>query len=64
MQDELKMELRPCPFCGGEANLYQTFGVDRPYHILCGCGGRVGWFVTEQEAVDAWNRRTTDEQAY
>lgn len=56
-------ELKPCPFCGGEATLLQTFGADRPYHILCWCGGRVGWFVTDQEAVDAWNRRTTDEQA-
>ena len=60
----MQNELKPCPFCGGEATLWQTLGADRPYHILCGCGGRVGWFVTEQEAVEAWNRRATDEQAY
>ena len=50
-------ELKPCPFCGGKATLWQDMGADRPFNILCGCGGRVGWFETEKETIDAWNRR-------
>lgn len=56
-----QIELKPCPFCGGDAILLRTLGADRPFHILCGCGGRVGWFETEQEAIEAWERRATDE---
>lgn len=53
--------LKPCPFCGGEATLWQDLGADRQFHILCGCGGRVGWFEAEEEAIEAWNRRADDE---
>ena len=53
-------ELKPCPFCGGDATLWREGGVDRPYHILCGCGGRVGWFETREEAIAAWNRRVNE----
>jgi Lar family restriction alleviation protein len=57
-------ELKPCPFCGGEATLWKIRETDgpyyRPYHILCGCGGRVGWFEEKKEAIDAWNRRVND----
>ena len=55
-------ELKPCPFCGAKATLWREGGVDRPYHILCGCGGRVGWFETREEAIEAWNRRTESEE--
>lgn len=51
-------ELKPCPFCGGKATLWQDLTADRQFHILCGCGGRVGWFETEEEAIRAWNTRT------
>ena len=54
-------ELKPCPFCGGEATLWKDCLADRPWHILCGCGGRVGYFVTKEEAVTAWNRRVGDD---
>ena len=50
-------ELRECPFCGGEATLWKSYPADRPYNILCGCGGRVGYFYTKEEAIEAWNRR-------
>lgn len=50
-------ELKPCPFCGGKATLWEDVGADRPFNVLCGCGGRVGWFETEEETIDAWNRR-------
>ena len=56
-------ELKPCPFCGGKATLWEEVTADRPWHILCGCGGRVGWFLKREEAVEAWNRRDTDGEA-
>lgn len=41
-------ELKPCPFCGGEISL-----------ILCDGGilGGVYIYDTEEQAVEAWNRR-------
>lgn len=53
-------ELKPCPFCGGEAALFEQ-NCDRPWHVLCYCGGRVGWFETKQEAIEAWNRRVAND---
>lgn len=56
------MELEPCPFCGGEANI-----VGKPYEakFCVGCGddsclgfSGLGWlYDSEQEAAEAWNRR-------
>lgn len=55
-------ELRPCPFCGGEARV-----VGKPHEaVFCvGCGddtclgfSGLGWlYGTEEEAAAAWNRR-------
>ena len=63
--------LKPCPKCG-EAWVYvsdgdyysgyESFG----YRVSCQCGyawKSIGWHKTEDEAVEAWNRRAkcTDE---
>ena len=55
-------ELRPCPFCGGEAQV-----VRKPYEtkFCVGCGddaclgfSGLGWlYETEEQAAAAWNRR-------
>lgn len=49
-------KLKPCPFCGG-MNLYYTARMF--YAVECAdCGGKVvGAYRTEEEAVEAWNRR-------
>lgn len=54
-------ELRPCPFCGGEAKLVRA---NNSWHkvICCKCTGSAGSWrtVTRQEAIEAWNRRVGD----
>lgn len=61
------MELKPCPFCGGEAIL-DNGGVrygEYKYECknnFCQASYMLGAiFYTEFEARQAWNRRVTDE---
>ena len=55
-------ELKPCPFCGGEAKISaENFGAK--YFVRCinikNCLVRPFTisYSTEEEAVNAWNRR-------
>lgn len=56
-------KLKPCPFCGGEAQLDKNeFG-----HVNASCKDHKcrGWacclnYNNKKEAVDAWNRRAGD----
>lgn len=52
-------ELKPCPFCGGEAEVVEIHpGMLR---IVCNsCLARSGWLpdgATRGEAIEAWNTR-------
>lgn len=55
------LDLKPCPFCGGEASLavVTTTGVDR-YRVYCPACGVTTWprFKESRKAIAAWNRRT------
>lgn len=64
-------ELRPCPFCGGEAeiNFVPPFvhprngrkGLER-WQIFCdSCGVFTPGMLTKEEAIEAWNRRVEDD---
>lgn len=62
-------DLKPCPFCGN-TNLYiqmtKESGCDDQYQVICnfnwnGCGASSGYWDTPQEAVDAWNRRVSND---
>ena len=68
------MKLKPCPFCGGMAILRSTYQYVRAntlalqYYVRCGndtCELYVATCNrnTEEEAIEAWNRRVTDERA-
>ena len=51
-------ELKPCPFCGGEARLVHC--MNAPCRVVCeecGCGTR--WFACDdrEHAIEEWNRR-------
>ena len=57
-------DLKPCPFCGSEANtLHRPHVIDWRYSVGCNddeCRGFIGlsWlYKTEAEAIAAWNRR-------
>lgn len=60
-------ELKPCPFCGGEAKiLIHTFhALPLPSNVQVGCtkcGCRTDpWYGTKREAIDAWNTRTGEQ---
>ena len=50
-------ELKPCPFCGGEAEItkwHEGYFVECKAHH---CGGTIGAYKTEEETIEAWNTR-------
>ena len=53
-------ELKPCPFCGGEAELFGTTesGIFYVECLNCDVNGN---FDMPEEAIAAWNRRVSDE---
>ena len=65
----MKIDLKPCPFCGKKAELDILVGT--VYIIGCktsGCFGNiihaVQWFTTKEFAAETWNRRANaDEDA-
>lgn len=60
-------ELKPCPFCGAEGDI--NYNYDKkfaPYCINedCFLNELNHGFETEQEAIEAWNRRTNDGEMF
>lgn len=65
-----EFDLKPCPFCGGEASISETFTVYDGSHktpstyygscMLCGCNmkGVGGGLETKEQAAEYWNNRT------
>ena len=53
-------ELKPCPFCGGEAEMLTAESMNGGYlfGIMCNdCRSRGDVYGTEAEAIAAWNTR-------
>ena len=53
-------ELKPCPFCGGKAELFGTEETGVFYVECLDCNVNDN-FDTAEEAIAAWNRRMNDE---
>lgn len=65
-------ELKPCPFCGGEA-VVDHWELSSPdegwederediYYIVCSeCGSETYEYRSKEEAIEAWNRRKKNE---
>lgn len=65
---EAEEELKPCPFCGGEAKTYcvgteveytGSFTDSVTHHlVICTkCDANTGNYDTEEKAIERWNRR-------
>lgn len=51
-------KLKPCPFCGGEAELEKAGGgVFETWYVTCATCCASVWENTEAEAIEAWNTR-------
>lgn len=58
-------ELKPCPFCGGEAVMQKRVGATgrdgyKVYRIYCSKCGVIQCdmeYYSERDAISAWNRR-------
>lgn len=52
----MNYELKPCPFCGGEAIVSGCD--DTLWSVICKkCAASIDYNETKQEAIEAWNRR-------
>jgi Lar family restriction alleviation protein len=61
MSDGDMVELKPCPFCGGKASIFEVLGQRRPaYYAVCNdeeCGAEVCGQLVREDAAKLWNRR-------
>lgn len=69
-----EVKLKSCPFCGRKKCVFVTVRIGQDgwrdsYYVLCdyyegGCGAASGIYHTEEEAVEAWNRRANDAEVH
>ena len=53
-------ELKPCPFCGGEADIIEDSFC---YGVECfNCKANSTYFSNAKDAIAAWNRRNYSEK--
>lgn len=58
-------KLKPCPFCGGEAEITKTFlyGKVAGYFASCKkCDCQLRTYASKQGAKNSWNRRADNDR--
>ena len=56
-------ELKPCPFCGGEAEIEMDDSWYWNYHVFCQeCKIGTDCYETADEAIETWNRRVGEQE--
>lgn len=54
-------KLKPCPFCGGVAFIFEMAGFGGEYSVQCGpCGAAIGGFENKLDAIEAWESRSRE----
>ena len=67
MGDKITDKLKPCPFCGGEAVIRESFGrlYIRPIHKADCFVTPDTWLISTnvslKKQIKVWNRRTKDD---
>ncbi len=56
--------LKPCPFCGGEAEIWVSDVSDRAVIYCRGCDAQIQIKPNEEEAIEAWNKRVGEVTEY
>ena len=53
------IKLKPCPFCGGDAEMYpgKYLGLNTFYVRCWGCGAQTDFEYAEEFAAELWNER-------
>lgn len=63
---ETELELKPCPFCGGKAEIFRWQAhINDEYHsdlVFTNCAAGFHDVSSEEAAFKAWNRRADDEE--
>jgi Lar family restriction alleviation protein len=60
MTEQEQVQLLPCPFCGGKADILSAAGNICDYWITCAnCGADGSCEDTRAETIAAWNTRHT-----
>ena len=61
-------KLKPCPFCGGEAEIVKCDNLFSILYFYVGCktclARAKSCYESPEDAVRYWNRRATDEQEF
>lgn len=56
-----EIELKPCPFCGGESVYVEQIGSEGYFNVCCrNCLANVPLSGSRETAVSAWNCRSID----
>lgn len=55
-EEQSKLELKPCPFCGGKAFFDSEFS-----GVYCYCGAELTFCESDKESAEKWNSRPIED---